>query len=220
LYACDGEIENNTIVHNAAAQNGGGTYFCRGFIRNCILWGNTAASGPQLYDSSEPAYSCIQGWSGGGLGNIAPQAGPGFADPDGPDDNPETFNDNNYRLASGSPCIDAGLNTPPGTSPGFDLENNLRIAFGGTALTVDMGCYEFDSGPLAITGTVFIEGGGFGIQWRSQPNESYVIWTCGELCGGTWTECGEGPIPSAGASSYWFDGDLTCICRFYRIEPR
>jgi hypothetical protein len=35
---------------------------------------------------------------------------PLFADPDGPDNNPLTFGDNDYRLSPLSPCIDAGEN--------------------------------------------------------------------------------------------------------------
>ena len=34
-----------------------------------------------------------------------------FADPDGPDDDPSTFEDNDYRVRAGSPAIDAG-NSP------------------------------------------------------------------------------------------------------------
>jgi len=43
-----------------------------------------------------------------GPGNIDVDAG--FVDPDGPDDDPLTWADNDYRLAGGSRCIDAGDN--------------------------------------------------------------------------------------------------------------
>ena len=42
-----------------------------------------------------------------------------------------------YRLAPGSPCIDAGNNVPVATS--FDLIDSPRIA----NETVDMGAYEY-----------------------------------------------------------------------------
>ena len=47
------------------------------------------------------------GWPGNG--NI--DADPLFVDPDGPDDDPNTWEDNDYRLSAGSPCIDAADNT-------------------------------------------------------------------------------------------------------------
>ena len=47
-----------------------------------------------------------------------------------------------YRLASGSPCIDAGDNAYVTTAT--DLAGNARIANG----TVDIGCYEYGSSPV------------------------------------------------------------------------
>jgi len=93
-------------------------------LANCILWGNTAISGPQIYDApgtSTATHSCIEGgWAG--TGNI--DADRLFArDPndggDGWGDNPDTpgvdegANDDygDLHLESGSPCIDAADNT-------------------------------------------------------------------------------------------------------------
>jgi hypothetical protein len=46
---------------------------------------------------------------------------PLFADADGPDDDPDTWADNDLRVASGSPCIDAGDNTAvPGDAADLD----------------------------------------------------------------------------------------------------
>jgi hypothetical protein len=75
-----GVIANCTIAANSAGSSGygGGLYSCNGPIKNCIIWGNTAVSGGQLYSSSEPTYSCIQGWTGGGIGNRSDD--PLFAD--------------------------------------------------------------------------------------------------------------------------------------------
>ena len=141
LYRCDGTVQNNTIVGNSAAwEGGGGLYDCRGAIRNCIIWQNTAPTNPQLGDeSSIPTYSCIQGWSGGGEGNVSQD--PLFVDPDGPDNDPATYEDNNYRLSAGSPCIGAGMNRD-WMWAATDLDGNARVING----TVDMGAYEYISG--------------------------------------------------------------------------
>jgi len=55
----------------------------------------------------------------GGSGNST--FDPLFRDPDGADDNPLTFSDNDFRLSCGSPAIDGGGNTavPAGTSIDF-----------------------------------------------------------------------------------------------------
>jgi len=152
VFACQAIIENNTIVGNNARGGefmgypvpaaGGGLGGCQGIIRNCVIWGNTGLDGPQLYDSSEPTFSCIQDWTRGGQGNIADH--PRFVDPDGPDDDPNTHDDNDYRLLPDSPCIDAGKNED-WTWNAFDLDGNSRIFRGTSSLTVDMGAYEYPS---------------------------------------------------------------------------
>jgi hypothetical protein len=96
-------------------------------ISNCILWGDSAGSaGPEISmrDSGPGAPSVAVSWcdvQGGqaavhvntgtltwGAGNI--DLDPAFNDPDGPDNDPLTFFDNDYRLALASPCIDAADN--------------------------------------------------------------------------------------------------------------
>jgi len=143
LYWCLGTVQNNTIIGNIAHSGSGGgicDYEEKSTIRNCIIWGNAAADGTQLYDTQIPSYSCIQDWAGGGEGNIAPPSA-GFVDPDGPDDDPYTFDDNNYRLSADSPCIDAGINYYWFTWPQRDLDGNCRFI----GSRVDMGCYEYGS---------------------------------------------------------------------------
>ena len=70
LSRCNGTIQNNTIAENSA-EWGGALDDCNGTIRNCIIWANTALTDPQLFFSSAPTYSCIEGWTGGGKGNIS-----------------------------------------------------------------------------------------------------------------------------------------------------
>jgi len=96
LHECNGTIVNNTVVGNSAEWGGGGLCGCEGLILNCIIYGNTANSGDQLWGSSEPTYSCIQRWAGGGEGNIS--CCPYFVDGANGD----------YHLKTYSPCIDAG----------------------------------------------------------------------------------------------------------------
>jgi len=71
LFQCEGRIENCTIADNLAYYDGAGlgdSALAR--FKNNIVWGNYYG---QLYDPNyiyEPNYCDIQGWSGGGTGNI------------------------------------------------------------------------------------------------------------------------------------------------------
>ncbi|MDP2898533.1 MAG: right-handed parallel beta-helix repeat-containing protein [bacterium] len=126
LYDCNGSIQSNTIAHNSAEDSAGGLRYCAGGIRNCIIWGNT---GEQLDLSSTPSFSCVEGWTGGGRGNI--NDNPLFGDPVAGD----------YHLQADSPCIDAGANYYWFAWPQRDFDGNCRLAGG----RMDMGCYEHDS---------------------------------------------------------------------------
>jgi len=156
LYGFGGDLQNNTIVDNSARWFGGGIAYFQSNIQNCIIWGNTAMEGAQLYLTSMPWYSCIQDWPGGGENNTAEY--PEFADPDGGDNDPGTYHDNNYRLSYfSSPCIDKGRNED-WMWTAVDLDGNPRIwdseeprSSGGNpgvypaspSLDADMGPYEF-----------------------------------------------------------------------------
>jgi predicted outer membrane repeat protein len=122
-------ITNSTFAGNSAGHSGGSIYFRAGStnkISNTILYGSSAPQAAEicLGDVSIPKalltldYTDIGGgqagilinegiltWGAGNL-NLVPQ----FTDPDGPDNNPATFNDNDYSLSIGSPCVDAGRN--------------------------------------------------------------------------------------------------------------
>jgi predicted outer membrane repeat protein len=122
-------VVNCTFSGNSAPRGNG--LFCDGSgaaaALNCIFWGD---SGPELTDTSNGnllvGYSCVQGgWAG--TGNISDD--PLFVDPLG----------GNYRLRSGSPCINTGNNAVVPSWAATDLDGAPRISDG----TVDMGAYEF-----------------------------------------------------------------------------
>jgi hypothetical protein len=123
LARCNGPISNCVIASNEAnswafGSAGGGLWECSGTIKNSIILGNTASANPDLGSSSAPNYSCIQGWGGGGTGNIAQN--PCFADAE-------------YHLQCDSPCVDAG---DPQSPVGYEPFPNGGIinmgAYGGT----------------------------------------------------------------------------------------
>jgi len=155
-----------TLAFNRATRYAGGLFNRVGsnpMLTNCILWGNTDSDGEgesaQITD--EPStristtivnYSNVQGWTGalGGVGNIGDD--PLFADAHGPDGIPGT-GDDDLRLSTGSPCIDAGDNTALPLSMLTDLDGNPRFVNDPLVLDtgnpgaqgppiVDMGAYE------------------------------------------------------------------------------
>ena len=113
------ELVNCTFSGNSALNFGGGMSNWNDSsptVTNCILWGNTASSGTQIYDdgmsSTTVSYSDVQGgWAG--ATNIAED--PLFKDAD------------NLSLSFGSPCIDAGDNNsvPADTA---DLDNDANTS--------------------------------------------------------------------------------------------
>ena len=133
-----GAINNCTVTGNSA-NNTGGLSGYNGSISNSIVWGNSSG---QVFDSSIPTYSCIQDWTGGGEGNIS--VDPLFADTTSTD--PAQWD---LHLLPGSPCIDAGTNSPPDGLAEFDLDGNPRVIDD----QVDMGAYEYQNErPIANAG--------------------------------------------------------------------
>jgi hypothetical protein len=149
---------NCTISRNEAGEVGGGLdlrYGSIGPVRNCVLWGNTAAGTSDepaqllLYPNAEVliSFSCVQGLTGnlGGSGNIG--ADPLFVD----------ANNSDLHLQSGSPCIDAGHNWAIAGFADTDLDGNPRFADGpaddtgcGLPVVVDMGAYEYQGDPFPV----------------------------------------------------------------------
>jgi hypothetical protein len=115
LYVLDGDasLANCTLTGNAAPS--GATLLCvsdarpgSAVLANCILWDDENGIAYDPNSVVTIAYSAIYGgWPG--EGNL--DADPLFLDPDGPDDDPNTWGDNDYHLSPGSPCIDAANNT-------------------------------------------------------------------------------------------------------------
>ncbi len=201
LYECSGTIENNTVCGNKGHQ-GGGLNWCEGTIRNSIVWGNST---PQLGYRCDATYCCVQGGVVG-QGNIS--ANPLFADPDGPDNKPETYNDNDYRLQAGSPCIDAGLNQDWMWSA-VDLAGNPRITNG----TVDIGAYEFLRAPWV---TITQEEDVVTLRWGEFADGRYTVQWRDDLVQGMWQNApGTWPL----SDLMWLDiigGEV--LQRFYRLE--
>ena len=140
-------LTNVTFSGNTAGSSGGGMEHgnSNSTLTNVIMWGNTAPSSAGIFHyggTLTVTYSNIQGGYPG-TGNI--NANPLFVDADGPDNIVGTLDDN-LRLQSGSPSINAGDNAavPPGVTT--DLEGKPRIQNG----TVDMGAYEYDDTPPTV----------------------------------------------------------------------
>jgi hypothetical protein len=191
LHACKGSVLNNTIICNSATDAGSGLFLCSGTIANCIVWGFVGDTGAHLAECSTPTHSCIQNWTGGGEANIV--LDPRFADPNGPDDTYSSYKDNDYRLLPDSPCIDEGTNSVL-NPPGLDMDGNLRIARWKYPIVaiVDMGAYEFNSSPFAVSEFGFTDWpppGGRYLVWNSQPNDTYRIWSTYTLSG-EWYDVG------------------------------
>ena len=124
-------------------------------ISNSIFWHNTAAMDEQIAGTPDVSHSVIEGGFDG-LGIV--DQDPLFVDADGSDDIIGTVDDN-LKLLSGSPAVDAGNNDVdiyPLTDgiqplPGTDLAGNPRFADDpdtpdtgvGIPPIVDMGAYEY-----------------------------------------------------------------------------
>lgn len=164
----DVRVTNCTFADNFATAIGGGIVTGRNpKLTNVIVWGNSAAADPQIRNDSaifgDPGadikFCNIQGSNGSGgswnagLGFDAGNnidADPQFIDADGPDDIAGT-EDDDLRIPSGSPCVDAGDNTAPGLAglivdlmgrPRFVDDPATPDTGTGTPPMVDLGAHE------------------------------------------------------------------------------
>jgi len=152
-------LVNCTMSGNVAGGLGGGVFgddTSRTTIRNSILWADSATSGGELALTSrhegQPAevtvlYSDVRGGPNSvyadpnttltwGEGNL--DSDPLFVNPAGPDGDPNTWEDNDYHLAYGSPCRNTG--DPRSTSAHeLDIDGEARVMGG----QVDIGADEW-----------------------------------------------------------------------------
>ena len=138
-YNCNAIITNCTLRDNlvtgetAADPRGGGIYIglADAEIANCIVWEN---SPDQVYNTNDQAQVTFCDVQGGfpGAGNL--DADPAFA------------LEGDAHLTPGSPCVDAGDNSPTGGLADTDLDGSPRLidGDGDSAAVVDLGAYEFD----------------------------------------------------------------------------
>ena len=106
-------VTHCTFTANESSIPGGGIRNVAGSLAltNCILWGDIPDEiSDALGAVTTVRHSDVQGaWPGAGANNI--NADPSFVDLDGADDDPATWQDNDYHLAAGSPCIDSADNS-------------------------------------------------------------------------------------------------------------
>jgi hypothetical protein len=142
-------IQNCTIVSNYAYTSGGGLGVCFGlyvFVDNSIIYGNTcdtAANSNYWITSSGASFTncCLAPALTGSSTNYSTNnisADPLFID----------RTTGNYRLAQGSPCINAGVNRD-WMNGAVDLDGHSRLD--RYSRMVDMGCYEYLPSGMLIT---------------------------------------------------------------------
>lgn len=121
-----GSLDNSTVVSCISSNSGGGVNSSD--LHNCIVYYNQAPNGAN-YSDATIEYSCSDP-SPIGMGNIS--GDPQFVD----------YANNNLRLDSNSPCINAGDNSV--VTYHSDMDGNPRFI----NEIVDMGAYEyqFDAG--------------------------------------------------------------------------
>lgn len=157
VLSAEPKLNNCTFVGNHAGFSAGGGVLQDGCcflgpmtVANCLFWMNSSGLGTDeaaqiSFQGVQPpmpnvSYSLIQGLKlYAGNGNIDSE--PVFVDADGVDGVPGT-DDDDLRLASGSPAIDAGLNfaLPPDLADldqDGDLEEPLPVDADGLARVVD-----------------------------------------------------------------------------------
>ena len=115
-------LENVTVVDNSHGVDGSGIYLANGNMTNSIAWFN--GTNDLHKTGGTVGHSC---WSGATAADGNTGANPRFKD----------RARGNYRLTTGSPCVNTGVNYL-WTRDDLDLEGNPRILFN----VCDMGAYE------------------------------------------------------------------------------
>ncbi len=157
-------FNNTTIAMNVATGFGGGmnNYLnSNPTFNNCIIWGNNAATGDQVYASAEGTttlnYSCYSNQSG----DVVMSSATFSAVNNNITSDPLFLNAVNldFRITGNSLCTDAGSNDYNSESydlRGFGFSRRLDKTTGLVG-TIDMGAYEYKVGsePLPVELTSF-----------------------------------------------------------------
>jgi hypothetical protein len=193
-------LYNCTVTGNSASRWGGGAYM--GTFCNSIVYSNTAPDGCSYNQlGSTFKYSCTTPLpeASEGEGNIDVE--PMFMNPGAGD----------FRLAYGSPCIDAGTNLTDLLTT--DLDGNPRPLDGnwdGSA-AFDMGAYEFN--PYAFERHLQVSSSGFHFTVKGEPGRSVRVDVSTDLI--HWEPVATVPIPVSGQPLI-DPAANTAPCLFYR----
>lgn len=213
---------NCTVANNRNTEVSGAIASTESLeLTNSVLWGNTsswqAGEGAQIHLWNEIPievnHSCIAGWTGelGGIGNTG--AAPLLINATGADNIAGTLDDD-LRLATGSPCIDAGDNAavPPETT--LDLAGNPRIENG----TVDMGAFETHEQLPCVTKRFHVlqtaQGDQSGLDWQNACTDLHDALEMANQAGGSPVEIW------VGAGRYKPDQNTGNPDRFFTLRGR
>ena len=169
--ASGGALFNCTVVSNTVygrSRAGAGTW--NSVLWNCVVSGNGGANN---VDGGIASFTCTTPLPTDGIGNIT--NAPLFMN--------EVAGD--FRLAAGSPCINAGTNFD-WMLLALDLAGLPRIAGG----TVDMGAYEFQSSSVNLGFSTLTAPLLLHLEWPSVVGTSYQLQSATNLPTVSWTDEG------------------------------
>jgi len=160
LFNCT--VVSNVVLRSFPRPVAGGAGAYNSVLWNCIVFGNTGANN---VEGGAANYTCATPLPTNGIGNIA--IAPLFVDASG----------GNYRLAAGSPCINAGINQD-WMIGALDLAGLSRITGG----IVDMGAYEFASAERpVITASLLLSSTRLQLEWPSVTGTRYQLQSAANL---------------------------------------